>query len=623
MAPESVEIPNVELGSVTPALVFGAGTALGSFLTALTLLRHERRQRRQLEDAATRLSQSEGRLQALVRNSSDMIAIIDVRGTFTYVSPAAVRLFGRPLDELLGGSPFPFIHPDDRDAVIATFTQAQDRPGEGDPVEFRVQHGDGSWRMLEAVANNLLDDPSIAGLVVNARDATERHRAERELRDAQERFRSAFEHAPIGMALSAIDGRFFQVNRTLARMLGRAEDELLGASMLGLTHPDDRPQLIDATDRLLTGDVHTYQIEMRYLHVDGRAVWVGVSVSLVRDVAGQPLYMVSQAEDITERKASGERLAHQAIHDPLTGLPNRLLFVDRLRRALAGTDPHANGDGTFPSGRIAVLFLDLDHFKVVNDSLGHSAGDRLLVAVADRLRAAIRPDDTVARFGGDEFTVLCTGVPDETTARELADRVANAVCRPVQLAEGEVFVTASIGIALSGGELETPETLLRNADSAMYGAKDHGRSRAELFDSGAHDRAVTHLRTGNELHRALERSELRLHYQPIVSLETGRDHRLRGAHALGAPRARHGPARRVHRSRRGDRPHRADGPLGVAGGVPAGVVVAFAGCEADDQRQPVAPAARRSRRSPTRSPRSCARARWIPTRSGWRSPRAP
>jgi diguanylate cyclase (GGDEF)-like protein/PAS domain S-box-containing protein len=511
----------VGLGSETTFLVLGAGTALGTFLTALLLLRHERRQLRALEEAATQLSQSEGRLLALVRNSSDMIAVIDVRGTFTYVSPAAERLFGRPLDELVGGSPFPFIHPDDRDAVIATFTQAQDRPGEGDPVEFRVQLGDGSWRMLEAVANNLLENPAIAGLVVNARDATERHRAERELRDAQERFRSAFEHAPIGMGLSGIDGRFFRVNRALAQMIGRAEDELLGASMLGLTHPDDRATLVEATDRLLAGDTATCQVEMRYLHLDGRAVWVGVSVSVVRDVAGQPLYMVSQAEDITERKASGERLAHQAIHDPLTGLPNRLLFVDRLRRALASIHADHHGSAT-PAGRVAVLFLDLDHFKVVNDSLGHSAGDRLLVAVADRLRAAIRPTDTVARFGGDEFTVLCTDVPDETAARELADRVAKAVCRPLQLAEGEVFVTASIGIALSGGELETPETLLRNADSAMYGAKDHGRSRAELFDVDSHDRAIATLRTGNELHRALERNELRLHYQPIVSLETGR-----------------------------------------------------------------------------------------------------
>ena len=139
---------------------------------------------------------------------------------------------------------------------------------------------------------------------------------------------------------------------------------------------------MEATEQLIAGEVPTSQLEMRFLHVDGRAVWVGVSVSVIRDVAGQPLYMVSQAEDITERKASGERLAHQAIHDPLTGLPNRLLFVDRLRRALAGIDTHHNGENVGPPpGRVAVLFLDLDHFKVVNDSLGHAAGDQLLVAV--------------------------------------------------------------------------------------------------------------------------------------------------------------------------------------------------------------------------------------------------
>ena len=157
----------------------------------------------------------------------------------------------------------------------------------------------------------------------------------------------------------------------------------------------------------------------------------------------------------------------------------------------------------------------------MNDSLGHSAGDRLLVALADRLRSAIRPNDMVARFGGDEFTVLCTSVPNEDVAQELAQRMTDEVAKPIMLAEGEVFVTASVGIALSGGELETPETLLRNADAAMYRAKEHGRARAEVFESDAHDRAVRHLRTGNELHRALERGELRLHYQPIMNLETG------------------------------------------------------------------------------------------------------
>ena len=168
-----------------------------------------------------------------------------------------------------------------------------------------------------------------------------------------------------------------------------------------------------------------------------------------------------------------------------------------------------------------MLFLDLDRFKVVNDSLGHSAGDRLLVAIADRLSGAMRPSDIVARFGGDEFTILCPNVPTEETAEMIAERLIQATSRPVILVEGEVFVTASVGITLSGGENNTPETLLRNADAAMYRAKENGRDRSEVFEARAHHHAVDSLRTGNALHRAIERGELRVHYQPVVRLDTG------------------------------------------------------------------------------------------------------
>src|SRR6516165_3378851 len=187
------------------------------------------------------------------------------------------------------------------------------------------------------------------------------------------------------------------------------------------------------------------------------------------------MYLVCQVEDIGERRASGEALAHQAAHDPLTGLPNRLQFVDRLGRELARAEHRRE--------RIAVLFLDLDRFKVVNDSLGHSAGDRLLVAVADRISSVMGPTDVVARFGGDEFTILCPDVTSEETVELIAERIADAIARPVALIEGEVFVTASIGIALSGGGSDSSETLLRNADAAMYRAKELGRDRAELFDT--------------------------------------------------------------------------------------------------------------------------------------------
>jgi diguanylate cyclase (GGDEF)-like protein/PAS domain S-box-containing protein len=491
----------------------GFGVALGTFLTAVLLWFHERQTRRTLEDVGARLRRSEARLQAMLRDSHDLIAVIDGEGRLTYANPAAERLFGRRVPPLLGHDPFHFLHPEDRDRAVALFYESIQRPGETERIEVRAQHEDGSWRTLDVQGTNLLDDPAIEGFVLTCHDMTARQRADAELREAQERFRSAFDHAPIGMALIAPDGRCFRVNRALAQMVGRADDELTGVSLLALTHPEDRAEVGETMQRALAGTGSAYRIDQRYLHADGRPVWVSHSGSIVRTLEGQPLYFVCQIEDVTERRARGELLAHQAIHDPLTGLPNRVLFVDRLQRALIDAEPDE---------QVAVLFLDLDHFKVVNDSLGHPAGDRLLVALADRLRATIRPSDTVARFGGDEFTVLCAAVPDEATALELARRLSDAVSKPIALAEGEVFVTASVGITMSGTELETPETLLRNADAAMYRAKEQGRARAELFRADAHHQAVRHLRTGNELHRALERGELRMHYQPIISLETAR-----------------------------------------------------------------------------------------------------
>jgi diguanylate cyclase (GGDEF)-like protein/PAS domain S-box-containing protein len=471
-----------------------------------------RRAARTVEQVTNLLERNEARFRAMVRDSNDIMAIVDPKGRLVYASPVTERILGLAIDPLIGSDVFELIHPDDRARAAGGF----DLTGAGkeaDRVEIRLRHADGSWRVMEAVATSLLDDPAVEGVVINARDLTDRRRAEAELQEAQERFRSAFEHAPIGMALTSLDGRLFRVNRALVRILGRGESELLSASILDLSHPDDREVYRQSMVQLLSGNTASCQLEQRYVHHDGHPVWVSVSASLVRDVNGDPLYLVSQIEDITERKASGDALAHQAIHDPLTGLPNRLAFVQRLARELTRAEPRRE--------RVAVLFLDLDRFKVVNDSLGHSAGDRLLVAVADRISAAMGPSDVVARFGGDEFTIMCLNVTSEETAELVAERLAQEIARPVALMEGEVFVTASVGIVLSGNPADTPETLLRNADAAMYRAKELGRDRAELFDARTHHRAIDDLRTGNALHRAIERGEMRVYYQPMINLDTG------------------------------------------------------------------------------------------------------
>jgi len=495
----------------TAGLTLASGFVGGASVTALVLWFHQRRTRRALEDVSKRLRRSEARTHTLLRDSNDVVAVVAGDGTIKYLSPAAERIIGGAATSYVGASFPSLVHPEDLEQVTAALA-APTAGDAGRRVEFRVRHREGQWLLLEATIHEHRDDPAVEGLVVSCRDVGERRHLEAELRAAQERFRSTFEYAPIGMALITLDGRFVRANRALGRMVGRAEDELAGTPVQALTHHDDHAAIGDAVRRVLAGDASA-RVEQRFVHLDGLPVWVASTVSVVRDADGGPRYLVAQVEDVTEQRASGARLAHQAIHDPLTGLPNRERFVEQLRDALR----HRNG-----RGRPAVLFVDLDHFQVVNDSLGHAAGDRLLVAVADRLRAATRPMDTLARFTGDEFTILCEGVPDETTAVELADRVSSAIAKPVTLVEGEVYVTASVGIALATSELETPETLLRNADVAMHGAKEQGRARAGVYDPHAHDQALQHLRTSNELHRALERHELRMHYQPILSLETGR-----------------------------------------------------------------------------------------------------
>jgi diguanylate cyclase (GGDEF)-like protein/PAS domain S-box-containing protein len=388
-------------------------------------------------------------------------------------------------------------------------------------AEVRLRHADGTWRWFEAKVTNHLDNPKVLGIVGNLHDITERKLAEEALQEAHERFRSAFENAPIGMAMVDLDGRILRANSAYGRIVGRTADELCGMSMHDVTHGADRESSRAETSRLVASASDGYRIENRCLHADGHDVWVSVSVSCVRDQEGAPLYLIGQIEDVTERRALRERLAYAAIHDPLTTLPNRVLFLDRLEVALSRSTRFRR--------RSAVIFLDLDHFKLVNDSMGHTAGDELLQAVAQRLRAALRPSDTVARFGGDEFVVLCEEIADEEAALDVARRLSDALAPPIDLTEGEVFVTASQGVAISGRASDSASGLLRDADTAMYMAKERGRSRTELFDLQSHAMAIEQMQTRSQLHWALERGEFDVYYQPIVDLESGR---LAGVEAL-------------------------------------------------------------------------------------------
>ncbi|MGH9017096.1 MAG: putative bifunctional diguanylate cyclase/phosphodiesterase [Acidimicrobiales bacterium] len=337
------------------------------------------------------------------------------------------------------------------------------------------------------------------------------NRSEAALADAEERFRGSFEHAPIGMALASCDGHLIRVNQAFSDILGRQPDDLAGMPIRQLTHRDDWETTASEMQSLSAGEIESYQLEKRYIRADGATVWVSVSSSCVRDGAGNPSYMIGQIEDITERREMRERLAHDAVHDLLTGLPNRALFMDRIQNALQRTQR---------GGRpVALFFLDLDRFKLINDSLGHEVGDRLLQTVAHRLSRALRGADTLARFGGDEFTALCE-VRDADEAMEVARRLTSSMGRPLASSDGEMFVSVSVGVALSTGGSESGPELLRNADVAMYRAKQAGPSHIVMYREDEESGTLRRLRTSNELHRALERQELELHYQPLAELHT-------------------------------------------------------------------------------------------------------
>jgi diguanylate cyclase (GGDEF)-like protein/PAS domain S-box-containing protein len=335
------------------------------------------------------------------------------------------------------------------------------------------------------------------------------------LRESEERFRSAFDNATIGMGVVALDGRWLQVNRSLCEIVGYGEAELLASEVRAVTHREDLVALEEQMQRFTAGSISSHQAELRYCHKSGKEVWAHLGMSLVRDGGGQPLHIIFQIQDITDRKRAESQLLHDAFHDALTGLPNRALFMDHVKMAIQRS--RRSGDRLF-----AALFLDLDRFKIINDSLGHMVGDQLLVGIAHRLEACLRPGDTVARLGGDEFTILLEDLASTEDAIDVARRVQEAVTQPFNIGGHEVFTTASIGIALSNTGYERAEDLLRDADTAMYRAKLEGKKRHVVFDKAMHDRAMELLQIETDLRRALTRKEFFLNYQPIVSLETGR-----------------------------------------------------------------------------------------------------
>jgi diguanylate cyclase (GGDEF)-like protein/PAS domain S-box-containing protein len=474
--------------------------------------------RKRAEEA---LRESEERFAAFMDNLPGTAWIKDARGRYVYTNKTYQETFGKTLAELYGQADGEIFPP----AIAAEYTENDRQVLE-------------SKQPLQAIESSLLDDgrhywlvhkfpvlrkddaPILIGGI--ALDITERKRAEEALRESEERYALAAIGANDGLwDWDLRTGRVYFSPRWKA-MLGYAEDEIGDSpgDWFKLVHPDDLERLRAELEHHTAGRTPHFENEHRMLHRAGSYYWIRSRGLAVRDDKGQAYRMAGSQTDITAHRQAEEQLQQGAFYDALTGLPNRALFMDLLQHSINRARRH-------PEYLFAVLFLDLDRFKNINDSLGHMAGDELLKSVARRLRTCLRPGDTVARLGGDEFTLLLDGINDATDATHVAERIQHELAAPFDLNGHEVFSGASVGIAVSATGYSRPEEFLRDADTAMYRAKAQGRARHQVFDTTMHDRALSLLRLENDLRRATESTqrghpEFSLHYQPVVSLASGR-----------------------------------------------------------------------------------------------------
>ncbi|HZS15524.1 MAG TPA: EAL domain-containing protein [Candidatus Dormibacteraeota bacterium] len=488
-----------------------AGRLEGLALIAAPPLRHDDRAivRSVVEHAALALGtitlghelhrrRAEQRIAALTRHTKDVIAVLDREGRVQQATAACQEVIGVDGAELQGSALVDHVHPDDAAAFLAAVTPALGGAADVPAVECRVGAERGGWRHVEVVGSNLLGVPGVDGVVLTVRDVTERRRMEEGLRASEATFRRLFEDNPQPMWVhDEATQRFVAVNDATLRHYGYTREQFLAMTVADV-------EVRERHHRRAGGDVIEVDAVRHVVPFDGRPA------------------VLTMARDVTEERALQEQLRHQAFHDALTGLPNRVVLTERAAHALQRTRGRS-------AKRPVVMILDLDGFKSVNDAVGHSGGDEVIAVVADRIAAALRPGDTAARMGGDEFAVLLEDVADVDEAVAVAHRLVQAIEAPHRTQGRTVSLSACVGIAPCGGDRTTVRDLLGDADLAMYVAKGRGRGAVQVFTADLRSAHDDRLRMQEHLSQALRRGQLHVVYQPQVDV-AGK--RVIGAEAL-------------------------------------------------------------------------------------------
>lgn len=469
---------------------------------------------RRMTEAA--LMKSEAFLSTIFDSVRDPFCIVDRNYRVIRVNEAYAGMKARTTGDLVGKVCFKELH--GRDAacnecvVAATF-----HSGDSCAKEKSVTSPDGSRIWLAVYTYPIMDSEGMVSHVIEyIRDITEKKKSEEALRESEQRYALAAEGANDGLFDWDLKTNRIYFSPRWKEMLGYGEHEVgdTPQEWFGRIHPDDRNQVeakIASHIQQMNGH---FECEYRMLYKDGTFGWMLSRGLAVRDKDGVACRMAGSQTDITSRKKTEEQLLHDAFHDALTGLPNRALFLDRLQHVI-------NTSKRLTHYQYAVLFLDIDRFKVINDSLGHTIGDLLLVEVGRRITDCLRPEDTVARLGGDEFAIILENIRDMSDAADVSERIQRVLAPSFSIQGHEVFISQSIGIALNAMHYERPEQVLRDADIAMYQAKAKGKARFEFFDSAMQESVVDRLHLEADLRLAIEHKEgFFLHYQPIMSLRT-------------------------------------------------------------------------------------------------------